>query len=129
MVGGGIAFGLSILSHDVADIGPQGGVRNGVCNTIHQQVWDHTGIETARPQQNEIRPGTASSASGLALGRSGTKANLGDPAVLCLFKVADFGFPGHTGSVFKLSHQLNDPLVTGRTRPVIAKTWLIWATA
>ena len=55
MVGGGVALGLAVLRHDVADVKLlRVGCADGVGHAVDKQIRDHACIEASRAEQNEV---------------------------------------------------------------------------
>ena len=102
MVRGSIPLCLPLLRHDITDVNFQGtGLPDGLHDAIHQQVGDDAGIQASGPQDDQIRmvDGVDALFQGLRMLRY--QPHPGDPAVLPLLAVEDFGLPQHPGPVFK----------------------------
>ena len=55
MIGGGVALGLAVLRHDVADVKLlRVGRADGVGHAVDKQIRDHARIEASRAKQNEV---------------------------------------------------------------------------
>ena len=108
MVGHGVALGLPVLGHDVADIDLQGvGAADGLPHPVHQQIGDDAGVEAPRPQQNEVGLPDGPQRLGEGGRPLRQQAHPGDAAVLLLLEGADLGLPHHALPVLKGGLQLH----------------------
>ena len=102
MVGGGVALGLAVLCHDVADIDLlRVGRGDGLRHAVHQQVRDDARIQTPRPEEDEVRrrDGVERIRERLRVRRQ--KLDVVDAAVLLLFEAEDIALADNVGAVFK----------------------------
>lgn len=87
VVADGIALGLPLLGHDVADIDLQGvGLPDRLHDAIHQQIGDDAGVQAAGPQDDHIRVGDGGDRLRQGLGPGGDQTHLADAAVLLLLQ-------------------------------------------
>ena len=102
MVGGGVALGLAVLRHDVADVKLlRVGRADGVGHAVDKQIRDHARIKTSRAEQNEVGLRNGTERVGQRLWVLRHERNVVDAAVLLLFRVEDVRFAHNARAVFK----------------------------
>ena len=102
MIGGGVALGLAVLRHDIADVKLLRVRRaDRVGHAVDEQVRDHARIKASRAEQDEVglRNSTEGGGQGLGLGRD--QIHMVDAAVLLLFRVENVRFAHDARAVFK----------------------------
>ena len=90
MVGGGVALGLAVLRHNVADVKLLRVRRaDRVGHAVDEQVRDHARIKASRAEQDEVGLRNSAERVGQRLRVLRHKRNVVDAAVLLLFRVED----------------------------------------
>lgn len=108
MVGQGIALRLPLLGHDVGNVNAQGvGLGYRLRHAVHQQVGDDAGVQTPRPQEDDVRLADGVQRSRQRRRMLRLHAHLGDAAVLGTLECGNLGLPFHRSAVFKLCHHVH----------------------
>ena len=108
MVGGGVALGLAVLRHDIADVKLLRVRRaDRVGHAVDEQVRDHARIKASRAEQDEVGLRNSAERVGQRLRALRHERNMVDAAVLLLFRVENVRFAHDARAIFKHGRELH----------------------